>query len=248
MSPFKILRNAALVAAACLGRANAAPPILKSTSVVSNVVAFSVQTTAGAVVEQRSIDLKSWGDIEVFSATNGTAVFFENTEGFANVFYRVREASPAETPNPVAPLAVTASTFATSGLATVDTNNVFDLRDANGVDYQLILPPGAVAGYAPVTITALSSIGALPISGPVIGAVLVDFPDLPLFEPATLTITAPSPLATNTVAFSANPDGSGFFLTPFNTTGSAIELSLTQDGVFGAGSATVAEFDLTSPN
>ncbi|WP_020700647.1 hypothetical protein [Deinococcus apachensis] len=71
---------------------------------------------------------------------------------------------------------------------------------ADGTLYRLTFPPDALAEDTQITMTPLSGVGGLPLSGPLAGAVKLEPDGLKLYQPATLTITPAHPLAAGAVS------------------------------------------------
>lgn len=66
------------------------------------------------------------------------------------------------------------------------------LKDAQGAEYKLEIPAGALSVATPITLTALKSIGSWPLDGgQMLGAVKIEPDGLLLNDVATLTITLP---------------------------------------------------------
>jgi hypothetical protein len=99
---------------------------------------------------------------------------------------------------------------------------------ADGTSFLLTVPPDALTFPISVTLTPMQSIGNVPLSGGMLGAVQIEPAELILLEPATLTIDAPDRNTTDdllTVGFAYDGTGSEFHLRPTEV------LSTTQEGV-----------------
>lgn len=94
---------------------------------------------------------------------------------------------------------------------------------ADGTEYQLVIPQDALLGTQRVTMTPVSSIGGLPLSGGLMGAVELEPHGLQLSHPATLTIDPPGtdPPLTQQSAFVAHAGGEDFHLHPVGPEGTA---------------------------
>jgi CARDB len=118
---------------------------------------------------------------------------------------------------------------------------------ADGTSYTLIIPDRALTHDVRVTLTPITSIDGLPLSGGLVAGVQVDTDQLQLARPAQLVIQrsglAPSP---SQVAFGYHGLGNDFFLTPFGTPpagypSDAITIPVLHGGGYGIANATAAD-------
>jgi hypothetical protein len=114
---------------------------------------------------------------------------------------------------------------------------------ADGTQFTLTIPPGALVSEEEITLTPVTAIDRLPLSGGLSAAVQVAPDGLLLFQPATLLIDLPVPIsADQEITFAWRGTGEEFFLyppRPLNTT--SITLTLTHFSGYGAGRGTSAD-------
>ena len=114
---------------------------------------------------------------------------------------------------------------------------------ADGTQFTLTLPAGALVSEEEITLTPVGAIDRLPLSGGLSAAVQVEPEGLLLFQPATLLIESPVPIAAaQEITFAWRGTGEVFFLyppKPLNT--ASITLSLTHFSGYGAGRGTSAD-------
>ncbi|HEX9416735.1 MAG TPA: CARDB domain-containing protein [Gaiellaceae bacterium] len=112
---------------------------------------------------------------------------------------------------------------------------------ANGTRFTLVVPKDALLDDERITLTPVRSIGNLPFSGGLVGAVEITPHGLQLLRPATLSIQpAGSVSAAGRSAFLAHQAGSDFQLQPLRS-GSDIVISLTHFSTPGVGVASSAD-------
>lgn len=113
--------------------------------------------------------------------------------------------------------------------------------DADGVEYALTIPGGALAGRETVTMTP-GAVDGVPFSGGVTGAVTVEPDGLAFLREADLTITPPAaPAPGRSAGFGANADGGDLHLAPVEVVGRTLRLPLRHLGIVGAGTATAQD-------
>src|SRR3954453_9479083 len=118
---------------------------------------------------------------------------------------------------------------------------------ADGTSYTLIVPDRALTHDMRITLTPVTAIGGLPLSGGLVAGVQIDTDALQLAKPAQLVIQrqglAPAP---SQVAFGYHNAGSDFFLSPFGQRppgypSDAIAIPVLHGGGYGIANATAAE-------
>ena len=112
---------------------------------------------------------------------------------------------------------------------------------ADGTRFTLNVPADALLSDEQVSMTPVSSIGGLPLSGGLRAAVELKPEGLRLLQPATLTIESPTPLSTGSlkpIAFGYHRGGDEFHLFPSTISGSKAELRLMHFSGYGTGSGT----------
>jgi hypothetical protein len=124
------------------------------------------------------------------------------------------------------------------------------LKDANGVQYKLDIPAGALTEQTEIKLTAVKDIGGWPLDGAMLAGVTMAPDGLQLLDPATLTIKLAGGLPSgklSTLGFAFTGTGQEFHLEPVlgqnvgtsfaPQTGSVQSVSLTQQG-----SSTIVQF------
>jgi len=114
---------------------------------------------------------------------------------------------------------------------------------ADGTVFTLTLPEGALMSEQDVKMTPISTIERLPLSGGLSAAVQLEPEGLLLFQPATLVIDSPIPIAAaQEMTFAWRGTGEEFFLYPPDPVGtSAISLTLSHFSGYGGGRGTSAD-------
>jgi hypothetical protein len=117
----------------------------------------------------------------------------------------------------------------------------------DGTSYTLIVPGGALTHDARITMTPLTGIAGLPLSGGLVAGVQIDDDALQFAKPALLVIQreglAPGP---SQVAFGYHNSGTDFFLSPFGQRppgypSEAIVVPILHGGGYGVANATAAD-------
>ncbi len=160
---------------------------------------------------------------------------------------------PVVTPNP---LTVTLTADAQSIKQTIGkSGGSISVTGSNGVVYALTIPADALLADTAITLTPVSQIGNLPLSGGLLGAVKIEPEDLEFYNYATLSMTSTPAVASEmkAVGFSSSNTGQEFYLYPFSTKTPSSVLQAQQDddelapirpikgGTYGAGSGTVQD-------
>ena len=147
---------------------------------------------------------------------------------------------PGITPNPRGVTPHLDVAHATSGTVTPNGGGTLTTTGADGTHYRLDVPAGAVLSPLAVTMTPLSSVDGLGMSGGLVGGVQMGPDGLQLLEPAKLTITPhPGAPTTRLTAFAYHGNGANLGLVPLDPGGLSFELMhFSGDGV---GSASAAD-------
>lgn len=118
---------------------------------------------------------------------------------------------------------------------------------ANGADgsvFTLDIPAGALLSAQDVTLTPLSSIQGLPLSGGLAAAVQIEPEGLLLYEAATLTLEPAAAVArAQEITFSVQGAGAEFFLNPPLPVAGAIRVPVLHFSGYGVGRGTQADLD-----
>jgi len=115
---------------------------------------------------------------------------------------------------------------------------------ADGTQFTLTFPEGALQSDVTITLTPLSGIEGLPFSGGLVGGVQMAPEGLRLFQPATLTIESPNTVAAQgfeTVAFGYHEDGQGVYLNPSTVEGNILTLEVWHFSGAAAAQGTTTE-------
>jgi hypothetical protein len=115
---------------------------------------------------------------------------------------------------------------------------------ADGTVFNLTLPADALFSDEQITLTPLTSVDGLPLSGGFVEGVQLSPDGLQLLEPATLTISTPKAALSGDlllVGFAYHRAGEEFYLTPTESTGTTITMRVTHFSGRGAGKGTNAD-------
>ncbi len=118
------------------------------------------------------------------------------------------------------------------------------VQAADGTQFTLTFPEGALQSDETITLTPVSGVEGLPFSGGLVGGVQMSPEGLRLFQPATLTIESPNTVAAEgfeTVAFGYHEDGQGVYLNPSTVAGNILTLEVWHFSGVAAAQATTAE-------
>ena len=191
-------------------------PLLSHPYWLAGKVGFDISGTATTTYTiERSIDLVHW---TTAMTTNAPGAQFSLVLPSTNTvaFFRVKGPDGGGYPAPpVAPIGVTpVLDSATSSSGDLDpAGGTLGLTNSAGYVFTLTIPEGALAGPETITLTAVNSIGGLPLSGGLRAAVSLEPEGLAFFQPVRLDITSPTGFAANsTIGFGANQDGQEFAL------------------------------------
>ncbi|HYK42811.1 MAG TPA: hypothetical protein VE007_10520 [Thermoanaerobaculia bacterium] len=115
---------------------------------------------------------------------------------------------------------------------------------ADGSRFTLEFPAGALSSEHEITLTPVSSIGSLPLSGGLAAAVHIEPEGLVLHDSATLTIEpAVAVTRAQAIPFSYQGNGAEFFLQPPLPVAGAIQLPVFHLTGFGIGRGTQSDID-----
>ncbi len=116
--------------------------------------------------------------------------------------------------------------------------------DADGTQYTLVVPAGALLVDTPITLTPVAAIDDLPLTGGLVAAVQFAPEGLQLYVPATLTIELAAAVdPAGLVGFGYAGSGAGLHLDLVGATGSTLVLSVTHFSGVGAAVAVPADYD-----
>lgn len=214
-----------------------APPLLRS-----NQVTLSLRGAAGSSYAiESSIDLATWTEVFSGMAEDGTVEVEVPVEG-GRRFYRGRpEGEPvADQTIDIKPV-LDPERFAK--LVLIEDEGKTRLYPEDGAEIMLRFPTNAVADVAVVTMTLVTNITGLPLSGPLLGAVQISFDDELLLGAAAVDFTLGTnvPDRRKVVSFTAGPEGKDFYLTPNRIVGSVVSIPVTSSGIYGVCLATTEE-------
>ena len=124
------------------------------------------------------------------------------------------------------------------------TGGTLSTTGADGSRFTLDIPKDALLSDRDVTLTPVSSIGGLPLSGGLSAAVHVEPEGLVLYDSATLTIEPAAAVPRGeAITFSYQGAGAEFFLQPPLPIAGAIRLPVLHFTGFGVGRGTQADLD-----
>lgn len=236
-------------------------PANLTASVVKNyTVSVSWAAQSGTVTLECKVadsEFESLGDVTGKTTFEDFPIFDDMT-----YTYRLKAGSqdsevtvtvPAVTPNP---LSVTLTADAQSMKQTVGkAGGSISVTGSNGVVYTLTIPTDALLNDTEITLTPISQVGNLPLSGGLLGAVKIEPEDLEFYNYTTLTMTSTSavPSGMKAVGFASGSTGQEFYLYPFAASNPSSVLQAEQDddelaplaprkgGTYGAGSGTAQD-------
>ena len=152
---------------------------------------------------------------------------------------------------PVAPIRITPVIDPTTSVS-ADVSPVggsLQLTNVDGYRFTLTFPDGALAGPETITMTAVTSIGGLPLSGGLRAAVSLEPEGLEFSQPVRLDITSPVGFAaTRTIGFGANSNGMEFALAPSFLTNDTVTLYLWHFTLGGVGEGTAGDAQTQAAN
>ena len=160
-------------------------------------------------------------------------------------------ASTPKPPLPANPLKVTVALDAsaeTKGVIPV-TGGTLSATAADGTKFTLTVPEKALLSDQEISMTPVSSIDGLPLSGGLVAAVDLKPDGLVLFLPAILTIEPAKGVSPKEyVSFSYNGSGDELFLYPAEVTDTTVTVSLMHFTGFGGGNGSASSIDAYTPS
>lgn len=124
------------------------------------------------------------------------------------------------------------------------TGGTLSANGADGSAFTLDIPAGALLSDQDVTLTPVTSIQGLPLSGGLAAAVHIEPEGLILYESATLTIQPAVAVArSQEITFSYQGTGAEFFLHPPLPVAGAVRLPILHFSGYGLGRGTQADLD-----
>ena len=151
---------------------------------------------------------------------------------------------PISTPTPtVTPgVSVTLDTERSASAVVPTSGGTVSTSATDGSRFTLSLPPDASLDTREISLTPVSAIEGLPLSGDLVAAVQLEPEGLSLLKPATLTIELPAPVpAEDLMGFAYHGSGEGFYLTPLEVNGTTLTFQLTHFSGVGAAEGTAAD-------
>ena len=222
----------------------AAPSLQPAAKITNGVVRLTATGTAGsAQVLELSTDLLNWSSLSSVSLTNGTATFEVAAGEGAFHAYRLRSAAVAEIPAPWKVAAAVNGDFRKT-LTIGRAGGSFSFLDDNNVTYQLTIPSNAVFASEDITFNVVNDVTSWPLAGKFAGGVKIEPDGLRLLTPATLTITLPAAIPTNSIAVAWHEAGAEFHANPSKVAGAVMTVPLSRLG--GYGLATLGAGDSTN--
>jgi hypothetical protein len=151
-------------------------------------------------------------------------------------------AAPAAAANPVDVKATPAADGEVSKVVTAEGGKL-SLKNADGTEFTLKIPPGALLEDQKITMTP-ATVDGLPFSGTQVGTVQLSPDGLALVVPAKLTISSPDVTAAKgfeTAAYGYRGTGQGLYLDAVDIKDTKITFALSHFSGYGAAQATAAE-------
>jgi hypothetical protein len=234
---------------------------LSATTPKNYTVALSWETQSGTVTLERKLedgDFTQLADVSGKTSFEDFPVFDDTTYtyrlkaggGQSDVTLKV----PAVTPNPFT-ITLTPDSSKSVKQTISTSGGTIRATGTNGVVYTLTIPADALLQDTEITLTPISQIGNLPLSGGLLGAVKIEPEDLEFYNYTTLTMTATPavPATTTAVGFASSTTGTEFHLYPFAAETPPSEIQAQQDddylaplapskgGTYGAGAGTAGD-------
>jgi hypothetical protein len=175
----------------------------------------------------------------------GTYVSGAQTLGFSlNRFITFGQLSVfQQPPKPINVSSTIDPSHAVSGVISAVSGGTLTTKSADGSEFTLTIPPNALLGDQPMTMSPIRSVAGFPLSGGFVAGVELSPEGLVLLQPATLTITPsrPVPIAQQ-IAFGYVGSGQDFYLYPLNLV-NTVTLSLLHFSGYGLGSGNAPSFN-----
>ena len=192
----------------------------------------------GSYAIEGSADLSSWSTVFMGLAEGGRLEVEADVTGSTKMFYRARPDAGG-----VEPIDVTnsfATNFAVGTFATID-GLKRTLYAPDGTEFTLQVPTNSVAESMPISLTLVTNISGLPLSGPVLGAVRIEFDDEQLIGAAVLTISFTNVDRRKVISFLTELDGSELTLMPDRVGTTNVMIPVTHAGIYGSALGTTQE-------
>ena len=170
----------------------------------------------------------------------GTYEFSGSTLGFSvNRILSYGAVSPfAQPPNPLSVTPTLDTADAVTEVIVASTGGTIAATGADGSIFTLVIPANALLSNEAITMTPLTSVAGLPVSGGLLAGVQLSPDGLQFQQPATLTIQpAASVPVSQQVGFGYHANGSEFYFQPLGL-GSTITISLMHFSAAGVGQGT----------
>lgn len=191
---------------------------------------------SGSYLVESSTDLRSWNIVAASHEVPAGPWTFTDPPGPGPRFYRVRlgaidpgtgsqEVHASPDPDPERSVEAVLS----------DSRNSLVLTNAQGIVFELSLPPGALRQPTPIRMTAVASIPDLPLSGGFLAAVLLEPEGLVLARPGTLAIRFPTGMPADATAFAAQERGADFHRMGHGSSSHEMLLRVPHFTLLGAG-------------
>jgi hypothetical protein len=114
---------------------------------------------------------------------------------------------------------------------------------ADGTVYTLTVPPGALGGATAISVTPVTAIANLPLTGGLVAAAQLEPAGLQLAQPATLTLTVPEPVnVAGLLGFLYSGVGAGFTVLPVAVSGTTLTVEVTHFSTAGAAQGSLQDF------
>jgi hypothetical protein len=249
----ELIRRSGVVAVGCA--AFVFGPPLRSLNAASDALPFrleSVGHSANGLFTLRlhgqagqtytlegSRSLANWAPLLTTNLASDTAEWTDaEAASLAQRFYRARLGSNEPTPNPLTVVALLDSNRTTTARLPV-AGGTLSLTNDQGTVFTLSLPAGALREEQEISMTVVTNIVGLPLSGGLIGAVQLAPEGLQLFTNATLTIQSATPFSTNELtSFAYRGTGEDFHWFPDEISGNTVVLFLSHFSGHGSGRGT----------
>lgn len=203
---------------------------------------LQLETEAGASYAfQASVNLTNWFNLRTTIASSSKLDFSDpHATNLGALFYRARVAGDADAPNPLTVVAMLDTNRAVAKSIS-RSGGTLTLTILDGTVFNLTIPTNALLSPETISMTVVTNVNGLPLSGGLAGAVQPGPEGLLLLEPATLTITGPvAQPATNfqQIGFAYHGSGQEFHLYPASLKAGQVIFRLLHFSGYGVGHGT----------
>lgn len=167
---------------------------------------------------------------------------FKSTVSACRTIRRECKACCRTTGEPCKTLRLVADTPRAASAVVTETGGTLRTTAPDGTVYTLAVPAGALTVPETITVTPITAVGHLPLSGGLVAAAEFAPDGLDLLRPATLTVELPADVVTDgVIGFGAESGGAGFHLRVVERAARRVTLAVTHFSAAGAAVATTED-------